>query len=429
MRKFLSVILLLISIYVGIPSVMAIDCAYPDYGLTITYDEKDVKIDYEKFNVNGKYSNFLTLAKWGQGKYTTEEINIDQTLYEKYQGYSCPTDMHVCEYGEWKFNLPSIISAGYELADIFTAIPCVANWMDTDACNKIDENRFTWFTFNKKTLHILTQEEYNKSEIKEYLGGKTSSDISDYKEAWGEWCNTGGWTGELLQSACGSILTLGGVIPAFWETVAKDGLDVVYYKYTNCNVVPYEGPYTPVNVNCQLLNEKIFKIREAIGNYTTCGENGECKAKQITKLKNAEEDTKEYCSYILQNYDYVEGQKGCIDSCLKIRETINSLKVEADLYDDLSGSGNNDCGFSQRLGTWIVNIFKWVKYILPVIVIVLGILDFIKAIGADKEDEMKKAQKRFIVRLIAAALVFIIPLILEFVLIKMGFGYDSCSLF
>ena len=66
---------------------------------------------------------------------------------------------------------------------------------------------------------------------------------------------------------------------------------------------------------------------------------------------------------------------------------------------------------------------------MPVLVIVLGILDFIKAIGADKEDEMKKAQKNFIIRLIAAALVFIIPLILEFILIKMGFGYDSCGLF
>ena len=59
---------------------------------------------------------------------------------------------------------------------------------------------------------------------------------------------------------------------------------------------------------------------------------------------------------------------------------------------------------------------------LPVIVIVLGILDFIKAIGSDKEDEMKKAQGRFVKRLIAAVLIFIIPFIIEFVLDKMGFG-------
>ena len=74
-------------------------------------------------------------------------------------------------------------------------------------------------------------------------------------------------------------------------------------------------------------------------------------------------------------------------------------------------------------------MLRWIKYLLPVVVIILGILDFIKAIGADKEDEMKKAQGSFVRRLIAAALVFLIPLILEFVLDKMGFGYDTCGLF
>ena len=59
----------------------------------------------------------------------------------------------------------------------------------------------------------------------------------------------------------------------------------------------------------------------------------------------------------------------------------------------------------------------------------MGILDFIKAIVADKDDEMKKVQGRFVKRLIAAALVFIIPLIIEFVLTKMGFDYNDCGLF
>ena len=91
--------------------------------------------------------------------------------------------------------------------------------------------------------------------------------------------------------------------------------------------------------------------------------------------------------------------------------------------------GLSTCGFSGRLMSFISNILRWAKYLLPVFVIVLGILDFMKAIGADKEDEMKKAQQRFIKRLIAAALLFIVPLILEFVLDKMGFGYDDCGLF
>jgi len=43
-------------------------------------------------------------------------------------------------------------------------------------------------------------------------------------------------------------------------------------------------------------------------------------------------------------------------------------------------------------------------------------MDFIKAIAAQSEDEMKKAQSRFIRRLIVAALVFIVPFLIEYVL-------------
>ena len=55
--------------------------------------------------------------------------------------------------------------------------------------------------------------------------------------------------------------------------------------------------------------------------------------------------------------------------------------------------------------------------------------DLDKLISADKDDEMKKAQGKFVKRLIAAALIFLIPLIIEFVLGKMGFGYNDCGLF
>ena len=89
---------------------------------------------------------------------------------------------------------------------------------------------------------------------------------------------------------------------------------------------------------------------------------------------------------------------------------------------------DNDCSISDRLIIWIANIVRWIKYIIPVAVMVLGILDFIKAISAGKDDEMKKAQGNFIKRLIAAALIFIIPLIIEFVLDKMGYASNGCGI-
>lgn len=430
MQKLLKKILIfVIAFFITSSGVFAqsIDCTYPGAGLTITYSEDDVKIDHEKFAQSDYYVNLFSIVKWGSGKYATDEIYIDQTLYEKYQGYSCPTEMYVCEYGEWTLDLPSLVSVGYDIASIFTFIPCIANWMDTDTCNSISAGTYSAININLKKLYIYTQEEYENSGISEYENGKASNELEDYKQAWGAWCDTGGIAGDFLVELCGNVLSLSGALPFVWETIFEDGLDIVYYKYSNCDLVSYDGPYTPFNVNCGLLNGKIFKFREAIANYTECNGDAKCKAKYVENMNKAEDDVKSYCSQILQSYDYNEGQKGCIDACLTIRESLNSFREGTDLYIDYSQNG--ECGLSARLTTWLVNILKWVKYILPVIVIILGILDFIKAIGADKEDEMKRAQKKFIKRLVAAALVFIIPLILEFILVKMGFGYNDCGLF
>ena len=169
---------------------------------------------------------------------------------------------------------------------------------------------------------------------------------------------------------------------------------------------------------CETYNSMMDDIKT---NYKKYANNSDVSAlnvanEEVVKIKNI-------CNSIMQYSDYGES---CMTLCLNLNEDIKDAKES---YGIGNSSNNTECGFSKRLMAWISNILRWIKYILPVIVIVMGILDFIKAIAADKDDEMKKAQGKFIKRLIAAALVFIIPLILEFVLDKMGFGYDSCGLF
>ena len=72
------------------------------------------------------------------------------------------------------------------------------------------------------------------------------------------------------------------------------------------------------------------------------------------------------------------------------------------------------------------------KIIVPIIIIGLGSLDLGKAVVAGKEDEMKKAQKTFVRRLIAGIVVFLIPVILNIVMyladIVWNGVYTSCSL-
>ena len=81
----------------------------------------------------------------------------------------------------------------------------------------------------------------------------------------------------------------------------------------------------------------------------------------------------------------------------------------------------------------INDILRYPRYIVPAIVIVLGTLDLFKAVIAGKEDEMKKAQKTFIKRVIIGVCVFLVPLLINAIIwlaniAWQGLGYTTCSL-
>ena len=54
-----------------------------------------------------------------------------------------------------------------------------------------------------------------------------------------------------------------------------------------------------------------------------------------------------------------------------------------------------------------------VKIVVPVLLILFGMLDLGKAVMAQKEDEIKKSQGVFVKRLISAALVFFVVMIVQ----------------
>lgn len=133
------------------------------------------------------------------------------------------------------------------------------------------------------------------------------------------------------------------------------------------------------------------------------------KVPYINQYNNYLYQIKSACKQALANATYSDG---CVHACLKLTD---DTKKWNNVYNP-SANDVGKCGLSANIINWIKNILKWIKYILPALVIILGILDFIKAIASGSDDEMKKAQGRFIKRLIAAALLFIIPAIIEFVL-------------
>ena len=391
-KKIIFISLLFFNIIIA--EAATTSCEYSDLGLVVNFDEAGTgtvsQTRYEEHQTVPVLNWFWTKST-GQVSIINELKHIDKDLYG-----SCPKSIYTCTLERKEFG-----NLGYEVI-----------WdKDSALIFSNEKNVYLFYSENNMKENAALKDLPNKEWVK-------SSYIVDNFNVGYNGCNGGFW---------GVICGIGTEIGLNQWDKYTGSLEIYYEAYKSCDYVDYTGDLPTYNLACPNLNIYLGRFNEALNEYKACSKNDAvCISKAATNVNEKETLIKNYCKSILKEQDYDGGtEQQCIEACLNnVEETVKAKKAAGLLSDN-----NNDCGFSQRLGTWIVNIFKWIKYILPVLVIILGILDFIKAIGSDKEDEMKKAQKRFIIRLIAAALVFLVPLILEFVLIKMGFGYDSCSLF
>ncbi len=62
------------------------------------------------------------------------------------------------------------------------------------------------------------------------------------------------------------------------------------------------------------------------------------------------------------------------------------------------------------------NVVNVLRIMIPIILNVFGVIDFVKAIFANDEDKMKKAQSIFIKRLIIGVVIYLIPTVLKLIL-------------
>lgn len=65
-------------------------------------------------------------------------------------------------------------------------------------------------------------------------------------------------------------------------------------------------------------------------------------------------------------------------------------------------------------------LLKIVQWAVPLILIVLGTVDLVKAVMAGKEEDIKKNQKVLIKRVIAAVIVFLVPIIVSILMSWIG---------
>lgn len=83
---------------------------------------------------------------------------------------------------------------------------------------------------------------------------------------------------------------------------------------------------------------------------------------------------------------------------------------------DVRGCGflGEDILIDEKIAKTVSSIILVIQVVVPVILVVIGMIDFMKAVIASKEDEIKKAQGLFIKRLIVSVLVFFV-----FAIVKM----------
>ena len=97
----------------------------------------------------------------------------------------------------------------------------------------------------------------------------------------------------------------------------------------------------------------------------------------------------------------------------KTEELSNDSRCKSILNDKVS------CGNIGSFNRKIPEITSWIiviiEILVPIILVIMGAIDFVKAIISSKDDEMRKAQQVFIKRLITAAIIFFIVAITKLI--------------
>lgn len=69
-----------------------------------------------------------------------------------------------------------------------------------------------------------------------------------------------------------------------------------------------------------------------------------------------------------------------------------------------------------EMASIVRTVFLLLQFCVPIGIIVMGSLDFVKAVSASDADKIKKSQKRFVSRLITGALVFFVFVVVKLVI-------------
>ncbi len=90
------------------------------------------------------------------------------------------------------------------------------------------------------------------------------------------------------------------------------------------------------------------------------------------------------------------------------------LDEMGDIFGNVDDQGSCDTLLDADAKELIITIFNWIRIITPILLVLLGALDFGKAVLASDEKQMAAATKNFITRCVIALAIFFVPLIIYY---------------
>ena len=99
----------------------------------------------------------------------------------------------------------------------------------------------------------------------------------------------------------------------------------------------------------------------------------------------------------------------------KLENLKNKMSILANEHDIFIIATCEDL-IGEELNAKILSYFDIVRLAVPILLVILGILDFAKAFFSNDDSEMKKAQSKFIKRIFVAILFFFVPVLVNLLL-------------
>lgn len=141
-----------------------------------------------------------------------------------------------------------------------------------------------------------------------------------------------------------------------------------------------------------------------------------CKEEKIQEIENDSSLSEEEKQELKEELEETVGEIN--DTIESTGDRIENIRTDAILGENLNVTLNMKYGcdvFSGDMKDWLIQLLDIIKIVGLVLAAILSMVDFLKGVGTGSADTMKKVWKSVGNRLIAVILLFLLPVLIEFI--------------